>query len=155
MDEYQELLLDAYRGERFGESFFASMAEGKHGVDHAEQLRSLQRIEARTAARLRPLVVAAGLEREGDDDAPVSDGVKLAAGVDETAWSAFLEGLRGALPDFLTKFERLQAIAGDGDDATMRDLVAHEQAIDRFAMLELDRRGDEALAVLHAHLERP
>ncbi len=153
MDEYRELLLDAYRGERFGESFFASLAKGLHGSQHGDQLLALQRVEARTAGRLEAFVAAAGLEHEAPD--AVADGARLATSVDASSWPEFLAGLRGALPDFLTKFERLQAIAEDPGDATWVDLVAHEQAIDRFAMLELDGRSDDAAAVLHGHLDRP
>jgi len=36
----------------------------------------------------------------------------------------------------------------------LSDLVAHERAIDRFAELELQGRGAEALAVLDDHLAR-
>ena len=33
MTEYQELLLAAFEGERFGEAFFATMAEGETDED--------------------------------------------------------------------------------------------------------------------------
>ncbi len=58
---------------------------------------------------------------------------------------------REALPPFLASFERLQAI-GAPDDPVLTDLVAHERAIDRFAELTLEGQGNEALAVLDAHL---
>jgi len=47
----------------------------------------------------------------------------------------------------------LQSIAADPTDPVLADLVAHEQAIDRFAELELEGHTEDALAVLHGHLD--
>lgn len=151
--DYERLLLDAYRGEVFGARFFRAMADGPHGAEHAGALDALARIEARTASGLRPLVIEARLD-EGASDAD-EQGVDLAAGVADQAWPAFLEGLRGALPAFLANFLDLQRVDAGAHAAVMADLVAHEQAIDRFAELAL--AGDESagLAVLGAHLATP
>jgi hypothetical protein len=149
MSEYDDLLLDAYRGEVLGAALFGAMADAAADDRQHEQLRALQHVEARTAARLRELVDAAGLER-GDDTA-AEDGARMAEGADGQDWSAFLAALRDALPPFLAKFERLRDI-GAADDPVLADLVAHERAIDRFAELEIEGRHAEALGVLEAHL---
>ncbi|MCU1457017.1 MAG: hypothetical protein JWL73_1109 [Actinomycetia bacterium] len=150
MSEYDELLIEAYGGEVFGDTFFGTLADVMSDVAQREKVRMLQRIEALTASHLRPLVDEAGLEV---DPAPMAaQGLELAGGMADQSWTGLLEGLRGALPDFLTKFLRLQEIGGHDD--VLADLVAHEQAIDRFAELELEGRSEEAVGVLHAHLER-
>lgn len=150
MSDYDDLLRKAYEGEVFGAAFFAALADGPHGTDHETELLALRDVEAQTAGRLQPLVDRAGITVEGD---PVEQGAQLAAGLERESWENFLTGLRGALPQFLDGFLRLRELAPD--DPVLADLVAHEQAIDRFAELELDGRTDEALAVLRAHLTTP
>lgn len=149
MSEYDDLLIEAYRGEVFGNAFFGALADAQPDDAQREKLRALQQVEAQTASCLRPLVDEAGID--AGDSASEAEGVEMAGGVGELAWTVLLEGLRGALPAFLTKFERLQAIGGH--EEVLADLVAHEQAIDRFAALELDGRGAEALDVLRRHLD--
>ena len=151
MSEFDDLLCDAYRGEVLGEAFFRALADAQDDDTRRETLRVLQTVEARTAARLRPLVDAAGID---PGDAPsATDGARMAEAVAGQPWDGLLRSLRGALPEFLVKFERLQSLASDPDDPIMAELVAHERAIDRFAQLELDGRSDDALGVLREHLE--
>ena len=150
MSEYVDLLRDAYRGEVFGQSFFGAMADSPHHEAYRPQLRALQEVEAQTAARLRPLVELAGGDR-GAHAAAIAEGVELAGGLAATPWPEFLRGLRDSLPAFLERFERLQLLAPE--DPVLADLVAHEQAIDRFAALELDGHADDAIAVLRGHLD--
>lgn len=153
MSEYDDLLLEAYRGEIFGEAFFGALAEHCDDETRRAKLRVLQQVEVHTASQLRPLVDAAGLVA-GDDGPMVADGLRLADGASGQPWPVFLEGLRSALPAFLAKFQRLREIASDEDDPVLADLVGHEQAIDQFAVYELAGKGDAALEVLQAHLDR-
>jgi hypothetical protein len=149
VSEYDDLLFDAYRGEVLGAALFGAMADAMRDDRRREQLRTMQWVEARTAARLRELVDAAGLEP--GDDAATADGVRMAEGTRGQDWTEFLTGLRDALPPFLANFERLRQV-GTPDDPVLADLVAHERAIDRFAELEIEGRHAEALDVLEAHL---
>jgi hypothetical protein len=149
--EYDELLLDAYRGEVLGAALFGEMATQRSGSER-EQLLALARVESRTAERLRTLIDEARID-PGDDRTAVDGGVEMAGATRDQGWSAFLSTLREALPPFLANFERLRAI-GTPDDPVLAELVAHERAIDRFAELEIEGRSAEALAVLDAHLAR-
>lgn len=151
MSEYDDLLTEAYRGEVFGRAFFGALADAQPDDVQREKLRALQRVEAQTASHLRPLVDEAGID--AGDSASEAEGVEMAGGMGQLAWTGFLEGLRGALPSFLSKFERLQAIGGH--EEILADLVAHEQAIDRFAELELSGQSAEALDGLRRHLDPP
>ena len=151
MSEYDDLLLEAYHGELLGDALFGAMADAEADDAQREKLRALQQVEARTASRLRVLLEKAGID-VGDEQAPRADGVRMAEGVGDQPWLAFLESLRSALPSYLANFERLQSI-GERDDPILVELVAHERAIDRFAELDGDGRSAEALAVLGAHLD--
>ena len=149
MSEYDDLLLDAYRGEVLGAALFGAMADASTDERQRDQLQALQRVEARTASRLRDLVDAAGLDARTDE--PMRDAAQMAEAMRGGDWSAFLTTLRAALPPFLANFERLRAIGG-ADEPVLEDLVAHERAIDRFAELELEGRHTDALDVLESHL---
>lgn len=148
--QYDELLIDAYRGEVFGEAFFGAMLDGALGAQHGDSLAALRDVEAQTAARLQPRMDVRALSYGGD---PIGEGQQLGAASGEGSWTDFLTGLRQFLPDFLAKFEQLRAL--DPSDPVLDDLVAHEQAIDRFAELSLDGDESAGLAVLHAHLATP
>jgi hypothetical protein len=151
MSEYEQLLVDAYRGEVLGAALFSAMAADRNDGER-EQLLALARVESRTAERLRTLIDADRID-PGDDATAVDGGVEMAGATRGQDWSAFLSSLRDALPPFLANFERLQVI-GAPDDPVLAELVAHERAIDRFAELQIEGRSDEALAVLDAHLAR-
>ncbi len=151
MSEYEELLLEAYRGELLGKALFGAMADTETDDTQREKVRALEQVEARTAARLRTLVEASGID-DGDEHGAQADGVQLAEAVRSQPWLTFLRDLRSALPAYLANFERLQSI-GVPDDPILAELVAHERAIDRFAELEEDGRSADALAVLRAHLD--
>jgi len=152
MSEYDDLLLDAYKGELFGDAFFGTLADAQPDPDRREKLRMLQTVEARTATSLRRLMTDAGLHT--DPALSRREGTQLAAGIDPESWHELLRGLREALPPFLEKFVRLREIAGTPTDPALDALVNHERAIDRFAELEL--AGDKkSLKPLQDHLRRP
>lgn len=151
MSEYADLLLDAYRGELLGEALFGAMADTEGDDAQREKLRALEAVEARTASRLAVLIETSRIDA-GDEQAPRADGLRLAEGMGDQPWLPFLESLRSALPAYLANFERLRSI-GAPDDPILAELVAHEQAVDRFAELEGEGRSAEALAVLSAHLD--
>jgi len=148
--QYDDLLLDAYRGEVFGEAFFGALLDGALGAEHAAAIAALRDIEAQTASRLRTRVDAHGLQYAGD---PHGEGTELGTASSAGSWSGFLSSLRQFLPDFLGRFEQLRAL--DPADPVFDDLVAHEQAIDRFAELALEGDEPAGLAVLRAHLATP
>jgi hypothetical protein len=150
VSEYDDLLVDAYRGEVLGAALFGAMATARTGDEHTSLL-ALQRIESTTATRLRTLIDAGGIDA-GDDQSAIDDGLRLADATRDQEWSTFLSTLRAALPPFLANFERLQVIGAHGDPV-LADLVAHERAIDRFAELTLEGQATEALAVLETHLD--
>ncbi|HTD51064.1 MAG TPA: hypothetical protein VK771_10715 [Acidimicrobiia bacterium] len=151
-EEYRTLLLDAYKGELFGEALFEAFAAHESDHDRVTKLRALERIEGATALQLRRLVDAAGIAVDDADVEAVADqGREIGrAGLE---WDAFVKGLHDALPAYLANFVRLRTVATDSNDPSLVALVAHELAINAFAELELSGRGDCSIAVLHWHLE--
>jgi len=150
--EYTQLLTDAYRGEVLGEALFDAFAAHETDPERVEKLRVLQHIEGDTAARLRPLAVAAGIEVDGaDDETARSQGHEMGgAGL---AWDSFVKSLHDALPPFLAGFVRLRTISEDPGDPALVALITHEQAINAFTELELAGHPDRSRAVLDWYLE--
>jgi hypothetical protein len=152
LTEYQTLLADAYRGELFGESLFGAFAARETDPERVAKLRALERIEATTARQLRALAEGAGIEVDGpDDDAARSTGHAMGAG--DLGWDDFVRGLHDALPAFLANFVRLRTLAAEPGDPALVALVAHEQAINAFAELELAGHPDRSRSVLDWYLE--
>jgi hypothetical protein len=152
MNEYETLLVEAYKGELFGEALFGAFADREADTQRSEKFRVLERIEGNTASQLRPLIDAAGVNVSADDEAAArAQGTELAdAGID---WDGFVKGLHDALPPFLSNFVRLRTLAPDPSDPALVALVTHEQAINAFAELELAGNSDRSIAVLQWHLE--
>jgi hypothetical protein len=153
MSEYDELLLEAYNGECFGDTFFGALAAVQPDESRREKLRTLQTVEARTARSLERLVANAGLHTTGAAAAR-KQGYELAEAIDPENWHAFMQGLHDALPQFLAKFERLRELSPRKDPA-LDALVNHERAIERFAALELAGDEKRSLKVLEDHLRKP
>jgi hypothetical protein len=150
-DEYCRLLIDAYKGELFGEALFGAYAACESG-ERAEKLRVLERIERTTASQLRTLVDGAGIEVGADDIAKTqADGRDI--GRASMAWDDFVKGLHDALPSFLADFVRLRTLATNPSDPALVALVTHEQAVNAFAELELADRSDRSISVLRWYLE--
>ena len=149
-DEYRALLLDAYKGEILGEALFGAFAARESG-DRAAKLRVLERIEGTTASQLRPLVDAAEIDVADDEATARAQGHEI--GSADIEWDVFVKGLHDALPPYLANFVRLRTMAVDRNEPAFVALVAHEQAINAFAELELAGRADCSLAVLQWHLE--
>ena len=150
-DEYRTLLLDAYKGELLGEALFGAFAARESG-DRAAKLRVLERIEGTTATQLRPLVDAAEIDVPAEDEATIrAQGHEI--GNADIGWDAFVTGLHDALPSFLANFVRLRTMAVDANDPALVALIAHEQAINAFAELELAGHPDRSGSVLGWYLE--
>jgi hypothetical protein len=148
--DYDTLLLDAYKGELFGNAIFGEMAARPEWAEHREALLLLAEIEGRTAAALQPLVDAAGID-VGDVEEPRNQGREL--GAMGGSWDGFVKALFDALPPFLANFVRLREAATDPHHPAIAALVAHEQTISAFAQLELAGNHDGSTALLTRYLE--
>jgi hypothetical protein len=147
---YDELLLEAYNGELFGNAIFSEMAGRDEWHDHREALQLLATIEDRTAAGLRPLVDAAGIDA-GDGEEARRSGREL--GALGGSWDGFVKALFDALPPFLANFVRLRELAADPHHPALEALVSHEETISAFAQLELAGHHDISSALLTRYLE--
>jgi hypothetical protein len=150
-DQYDELLLEAYRGELFGDGFFGVLAAHFEG-ERRTKVELLQQIEQRTAAALRPLVDP-GLLASLDEDEARAAGPAVIEAQGEFDWDGFLQALHDALPAFLADFIRVRELADDPNDPALVALVQHEQTLSAFADLELAGHRDVSRTLLERYLE--
>jgi hypothetical protein len=152
MAEYDDLVLDAYKGELLGDGLFGALAAQLDDGDRRKKVELLQQIEQRTAAVLRPLVHA-DLLADVDDDAERAKGLAFAPPAEHFEWEGFLKALHDALPAFLDGFVRCRELADEPNEPALAALIAHEQTIAAFTDLELAGHGDSARALLERYLE--
>jgi hypothetical protein len=150
MTDYNTLLLEAYKGELFGNAIFSEMAGRAEWTENRGALELLATIEGRTADTLRPLVDRAGID-VGDEEEARQQGREL--GAVGGSWDGFVKALFDALPPFLANFVRLRELADDPHDPALAALVAHEQTISAFAQLEMAGHHDVSTALLTRYLE--
>ena len=151
-DEYCALLVEAYKGELFGEALFGAFGGREQDAERKEKLGALERIEANTARQLARLVDTAPVVVSAADVAAAQEqGREI--GESAIEWEAFVKGLHDALPSFLASFVRLRTLAADANHPALVALIAHEQAVNAFAELELAGEPQCSLAVLEWHLE--
>lgn len=137
LDEVTQLWVKSYQGEVLGEIYFARMAELAAEPGRRARLEMLTKLERRTKEYLVPY-----LERHGistDPDQTVVDAVRA---MDQFDWEPMLKGLLPVTDEYLGYYRRLGELVGPEDSAAADVLVAHEQALNLFARMELD--GDEA-----------
>jgi hypothetical protein len=152
MTEYQDLLLSAFEGERFGAAFFSTMADAETDPDRVAKLRTLEDIESRTAGALEALAREARVEI-GDGAESRKTGVELGTGAATGDWETFVKGLNDVLPEFLASFVRCRELAPNPSHPALVALIAHEQAISTFAQLECTGHADLSHAPLQWYLE--
>lgn len=153
-DDYRRRVFESYQGESHGEALFRELAARTDEPDHRFKWRALEQLEAETKERLRPLVESLGGDVEEDPEHAVrgrADAIEWAAkGFDET-----VRWLDPLLPKYVRFFEKLEAMAPEGDRALLARVTAHELAIQEFTTRELQGRADESIAPVVDLLEHP
>ena len=141
----------SYEEEISGAAYFAHLASLFEGRPH-EALMLLARIEAVTAAAIRPLVVHYGIE-------PQPSATLRAAGRAEAerrrgqSWAMLVAEMARDFPAYVVEFDEIIALAPAEDRAGLAVLRDHEVAAVDFAQME--RAGDPgSLSPLHDFLAR-
>jgi hypothetical protein len=134
-DEARELWVKAYQGEVLGEAYFAHLADHTDDPDHRAKLEALTALERCTREILVPVLQRLGIRAE--PDLAILAGV--AAGTDFD-YHHMLEVVPPLAAEFLESYMRLRPLAGAEDVAVVDQLIAHELALELFAMRE--RAGD-------------
>lgn len=147
-DEYLELLEWAAYGEAFGELLFSVMASEVGDERQRTSLELLAALEQHVSERLSPLLEDAGLALRVLTDDERAKTTALARDLVANGWAVFLRTFGPETARTLKRYERLRELSPNADAPELILLVQHEQALARFAELELaDAPGPAAKVI--------
>jgi len=138
-----ELWLDAYNGEVFGEALFGRLAEQAADPTVREKLGILTRLEASTKQLLEPVLDGLGIDRAGADET-VANAHSLAAASGSVPWHDLLASFEPNTKQFVAIYEALGELTDREHRPIVELLLAHERALCEYARREL--AGDSAAA---------
>tara|TARA_Y100001958_G_C21240397_1_gene567904 strand:- start:479 stop:1009 length:531 start_codon:yes stop_codon:yes gene_type:complete len=90
--EFKENLLNVYRGEQFGEAFYATLLAETDDENEVVILAALLQLETEGKARVRPFIVKYGLPAY-DNPNSIAGGVETARGLENESWRNKFEAM--------------------------------------------------------------
>ena len=141
-----------YSGEVWGEAFASRWLEQCTDPRHKHVLSMLLQMESEAKVRLRPLLAKLGLsliEEEGQRAA----GAAAALPFSTLSWPDAMRALADLARPYQDQYQALLDVAPSSDTPVVAYMVAHEQAIVRFAgrVAAGDSCADAELLPLLAH----
>lgn len=146
-----ELVQRSFGGEVLGVELFRELAEAETDPDRRKRLVGAQLLEEQTKDAAAELAADLGIDVvESDDDKDA--GRRAAAFLASVEWSERMRAVGNATGNYRTLYGELAAVVPDPDHRCVAALVAHEQALNAFALGEAD--GDPgALEILRDALD--
>ena len=151
-EEFARLLVWAYRGELVGEAMFGALADAWAIEGRGEQMLVLAELERRMALALVPLLRRYSLDG-GDDERSRRTGRESAAAIAGKGWDDFLKQSAPATDAALARYHRLRDLAPD-PDRVIDELIAHEEALQAYAVAEMIGDAGRSLEPVRAVIER-
>lgn len=148
MTIYHDELVWAYDGEVMGEALFTVMADRLGRDQRAGHMALIALLERQTREQLGRLLERDGLA--GHDEKAAAKGAELGERSARAAWDRFLASFAPATAQALDRYHAMQAMAPEADQPTMAALVAHEEALQRYAELAMASQVDPAAPLLDA-----
>ncbi|MFP6680696.1 MAG: hypothetical protein VCB07_00730 [Gammaproteobacteria bacterium] len=157
-DLFTEGLTEMYQGEMLGVAIFDRMLPFfDDPVEHYKVATMLQ-LETETVARLRPTMLALGLDLAEKGD-PGSLGQRVADNLKGLKWDELMLQLRDLVKPYVERYSEIVKIAPEKYRSIAESMVVHEESLYRFAELELigdsEHSLDDVIAQLHHPLPRP
>jgi hypothetical protein len=160
--EFQECLIDVYRGELTGEVAFESMLGSAETDEERYVLGTMLQFETEGKAMIRPLLMRLGLPMF-DDPNGRSDGVAASTAMNSLPWLERFGTMREIVEaNYLPRYEELAMLITAEEDSEAARIATfmgnHERALVQLADNIIAGRPDPAAPVaklLHFPLPRP
>jgi len=149
--EPSEDLVTALESEVLGEASFRSAYYVLFNAEKKRKLKSLWALESETKRRLLAHYAANDIRLPGTAGLAVKASV-IGLLMPLLPWGKLMETFLTETDKFLTVFRRLHDTAADEDKALFAFVVAHEEAIEAFALIESGQREGDPLAAIEALL---
>lgn len=148
---------EAFEGEVLGAALFERLVELLPPGDQRDRVAVLHRLEASTRDLLRPVLARKGIATDGEATSAAT-GAAFAEGLAAQPWSQLVGSLQTATASYAALYAELRPLVGAEDLDVVDALVAHEEALRAFAVLEA--AGDPAsvapiLALAHVAAAPP
>lgn len=152
--EFQDAIVELYQGEVIGEVFFNDMCVNFEAPGQRRKIASLLQLETETKARLRPLVVGLGIDPT-ELETSRELGHKFAEDLRKLSWMETMERLRDVVQKYVVRYREILESSPVEYRAIVASMVLHEQALLRFAELEIMGESDRSLDDVNAQLHWP
>jgi hypothetical protein len=155
-DDCRVYLLRRRRGEVYGQTLFGRLADSSTDGVRRDKWRILEQLERQTKNRIEALLDRAGIP-VGDATEAVREGEADARRLGAVDWQVLMRGFRRELEAFVVEFreaEKLDRSAGELGDL-LRYITAHEEALLRFAVRELEGGEHDSLDAVQRLLDVP
>ncbi|MHC5064050.1 MAG: hypothetical protein ACYTG5_08755 [Planctomycetota bacterium] len=153
-DEFREVVDDYYQGEVGGEAFFDTILGFYDAADQRHKLATLLQLESETKARLRPLVLRLGGDPRELESARAK-GRELAMPLEGLDWQEGMAEMREVIRPFMEKYRGRVAEVPPEYRSVAASMASHEDALFRFAELEMSGDGEGSLDDVNAQLHWP
>ena len=145
-NDFSNALRELYDGELLGEAFFECMLGQFHNSEQSRKLTIALQLETETKARLRPFVVAAGLELNDDGEAR-NTGRKLAGGFAGKSWREVMAGLLEILEPAVKQYQEILNDSPYEFRELANSMLIHEKALLSFVETELEGKANSTDAM--------
>lgn len=153
-DTFKDDLMSQYQGEIIGESFSSRMLELYPDPEQQYKIGLILQLETETKARLRPAMVALGMDIRELDESRAA-GLEMAAGFEGKSWHEAMTLLRDLLVPYVERYTAIAQTAPSVDRELAEAMVTHEAALHRFAELEVAGETQHSTADMVAQLQYP
>jgi hypothetical protein len=145
-----ELWVESYQGEVFGEALFRLLAEQESDAQHRSQLEALTLLERATKELADPVFERRALDC-GDTAASLAQATEIGDTVAAMSWDEFLGSIGPVTDQFLAKYRELVGLTSDDTERAIAEAyVAHEEALAAFARRALGTEAGEPLQPIFA-----
>jgi len=151
-NEFAGQLKEMYQGEIIGEVLFNLML--KQFPEPEQRLKSavMLQLETETKARLRPAMIALGVDIY-EDEPSRQGGVDFAAALHGKDWQEAMAVLRDGITPYVNRYREVADAAPDAYKDLARSMVEHEESLYEFVKAEAAGDGEAALRRIEKQLK--
>lgn len=147
-------LIELYQGEVLGEALFDALLPMAETDDQRMKLAMMVQLETETKARLRPILLKAGIDI-AESAVMRAQGQAMAASLRDMSWRQKMGAVHAQLSgSFVPRYHEIACLFDGTNDAAW-SMIAHEEALTEFVRLEADGKTDQSAAVIKPHLNWP
>ena len=150
--DYPGCINELYQSEVLGEKIFLALINIAKNEREKYHFGTVLQLETETKARLRPFLLAHGIELVEEPDAEMLDGIATA--YLENSWLDFLTGLTPLVDSFVARFREIAAAGPAEDQDVLQSMIIHEESF--VSWIEKESAGEEgSLDAIISQLQFP